>query len=42
MFRIKDYVSSYERALDAMMARWRQGKPAVNLHVLADGTVCAD
>lgn len=42
MFRTEDYVRSYESALEAMVTRWREGKPPANLHVLADGGVRFD
>jgi len=42
MFRTRDYVRHYERALEVMAARRREGKPPAQLHVLEDGTVRAD
>ena len=38
----EDYVRSYERALDAMMRRWREGKSPANLHFGADGRIRED
>lgn len=37
LFRAADYVRSYESALEFMVARWRDGKPPVNLRVSAEG-----
>ena len=37
LFRAADYVRSYESALEFIVARWRDGKPPVNLRVSAEG-----
>ena len=42
MFRTKDYVRSYESALDTMVRRWREGKPPAHLHFFSDGNIRMD
>ena len=37
MFDTRNYVHCYESAIDAMMARWRQGKAAADLWLSSDG-----
>ena len=42
MFQTQTYVRNYERALDAMVRRWCEGKPPANLHFLTDGGIRAE